>query len=163
MLEFSEKYKAYAEEFPDAIVCWKHPGECHTEEGQKVIETYNQHYGAVAFEILYEVRAMLSDSTLGKIYSLVDEDEDMAFNKLRELLGKPIIYPEDELFYYYEPPYRNIKSKLTWLRYAYLRSSIDSIYSGSLSYRVSSNPHATEILDTSLSFPETQLLPVLTA
>jgi len=109
MLEFSEKYKAYAEEFPDAIVCWKHPGECHTEEGQKVIETYNQHYGAVAFEILYEVRAMLSDSTLGKIYSLVDEDEDMAFNKLRELLGKPIIYPEDELFYYYEPPYRNIK------------------------------------------------------
>ena len=36
MIEYSEKYKSYAEEFPDAIVCWKEPAENHTEEGEKV-------------------------------------------------------------------------------------------------------------------------------
>ena len=36
MIEYSEKYKSYAEEFPDAIVCWKEPAENHTEEGEKI-------------------------------------------------------------------------------------------------------------------------------
>lgn len=53
MIEYSEKYKSYAEEFPDAIVCWKEPAENHTEEGEKIIEAYHQNYLVIAHEIMY--------------------------------------------------------------------------------------------------------------
>ena len=113
MLEFSEKYEAYPEEFPDAIVCWKHPGENHTEEGQKVIEAYNQHYHIVANEIMYEVgdmaAACFGDRTIRDIYDLFFEDEDKALKKLRRLLGKPVIYPENEVLCYCDPPHKKIK------------------------------------------------------
>ena len=72
MIEYSEKYKSYAEEFPDAIVCWKEPAENHTEEGEKIIEAYHQNYLVIAHEIMYEVGDMLAglcgDDTIQKIY-----------------------------------------------------------------------------------------------
>ena len=96
MLEFSEKYEAFAEEFPDAIVCWEHPGENHTEEGKKVIEAYNHNYRIVANEIK-------------NIYDLYFEDEDKALKKLRRILGKPVIYPDDEVLCYCDPLHKKIK------------------------------------------------------
>ncbi len=113
MLEFSEKYEAFAEEFPDAIVCWEHPGENHTEEGKKVIEAYNQNYRIVANEIMYEVgdmvAALFGDRTIKNIYDLYFEDEDKALKKLRRLLGKPVIYPDDEVLCYCDPLHKKIK------------------------------------------------------
>ena len=93
MIEYSEKYKSYAEEFPDAIVCWKEPAENHTEEGEKIIEAYHQNYLVIAHEIMYEVGDMLAglcgDDTIQKIYdSYIFKDESKALNKLKKLLGR---------------------------------------------------------------------------
>ncbi len=113
MLEYNEKYKAYAEEFPEAIICWDQPKENHTEAGKAVIASYNEHYYAIASEIMYEVGDMVAafygDCTIKKIYDLYFENEEKAYKKLRRLLGKPIIYPDIEVLYYYEPPYKKIK------------------------------------------------------
>lgn len=113
MLEYNEKYKAYAEEFPEAIICWDQPKENHTEAGKAVIASYNENYYAIASEIMYEVGDMVaafySDHTIKKIYDLSFENEEKAHKKLRKLLGKPIIYPDIEVFYYYEPPYKIVK------------------------------------------------------
>ena len=113
MIEYSEKYKSYAEELPDAIVCWKEPAENHTEEGEKIIEAYHQNYLVIAHEIMYEVGDMLAglcgDDTIQKIYdSYIYKDESKALNKLKKLLGRPIIFPEDSVFYYADTPYKKI-------------------------------------------------------
>ena len=114
MIEYSEKYKSYAEEFQDAIVCWKEPAENHTEEGEKIIEAYHQNYLVIAHEIMYEVGDMLAglcgDDTIQKIYdSYIFKDESKALNKLKKLLGRPIIFPEDSVFYYADTPYKKIR------------------------------------------------------
>ena len=114
MIEYSEKYKSYAEEFPDAIVCWKAPAENHTEEGEKIIEAYHQNYLVIAHEIMYEVGDMLAglcgDDTIQKIYdSYIFKDESKALNKLKKLLGRPIIFPEDSVFYYADTQYKKIR------------------------------------------------------
>lgn len=113
MLEYNEKYKAYAEEFPEAIICWDQPKENHTEAGKAVIASYNENYHTIALEIMYEVGDMVDafygDCTIKKIYDLYFENEEKAYKKLRRLLGKPIIYPDVEVLYYYEPPYKKIK------------------------------------------------------
>ena len=113
-------------------MCWKEPAENHTEEGEKIIEAYHQNYLVIAHEIMYEVGDMLAglcgDDTIQKIYdSYIYKDESKALNKLKKLLGRPIIFLKIQCFTMQIHRTKKLDSS-NWATKITLKKSIPGLY-----------------------------------